>query len=87
MGAGKTGPTAIETNRKYADFDISPGLPKFTTGTALSAGSASLPAGSYTVGVIKNGAEDWTMALSPGELAFGDSTDMSKLISDSGLVQ
>lgn len=64
---------------------VSPGLPKFTTGTALTAGSASIPAGTYTVGVIKNGSEDWTMALSPGELAFGDSPDMSKLIKlDSG---
>ena len=59
---------------------VSPGLPKFKTGTALTAGGASIPAGTYTVGVIKNGADDWTMALSPGELAFGDSPDMSKLV-------
>ncbi len=59
---------------------VSPGLPKFTTGTALTAGSASIPAGTYTVGVVKNGAEDWTMVLSPGELGNEESPDMSKLI-------
>ncbi len=59
---------------------VSPGLPKFETGTAITAGGASVPAGTYTVGIIKNGADDWTMVLSPGELAFGDSPDMSKLI-------
>jgi hypothetical protein len=59
---------------------VSPGAPKFTTGAAITAGMASIPAGTYTIGVIKNGADDWTMALSPGELGFGDSPDMSKLI-------
>lgn len=59
---------------------VSPGLPKFKTGAAIMAGGANVPAGTYTVGVIKNGADDWTMALSPGELAFGDSPDMAKLI-------
>ncbi len=58
----------------------SPGLPKFKTNAAITAGGAKIPAGTYTVGVIRNGASDWTMALSPGELGFGDSPDMSKLI-------
>ena len=61
------------------DF-VSPGLPKFETGAALTAGSATVPAGTYTVGAIKNGADDWTMALSPGELGFGEAPDMSKVI-------
>ena len=59
---------------------VSPGLPKFKTGSAITAGGANVPAGTYTVGVIKNGSEDWTMALSPGELGFNDKPDMSKLI-------
>jgi len=58
----------------------SPGLPKFKTGTAITAGGTSIPSGTYTVGVVRNSADDWTMALSPGELGFGDSPDMSKLI-------
>jgi hypothetical protein len=59
---------------------VSPGLPKFETSSAITAGGADIPVGTYTVGVVKNGAENWTMVLSPGELAFGDSPDMSKLI-------
>lgn len=59
---------------------VSPAGPKLQTETALKAGMVNIPAGTYTIGVIKNGAEDWTMALSPGELAFGASPDMSKLI-------
>jgi hypothetical protein len=59
---------------------VSPGLPKFKNSSAITAGGATVPAGTYTVGVVKNGAEDWTMVLSPGELGFGESPDMSKLI-------
>ena len=61
------------------DF-VSPGGPKFETSTAITAGMASIPAGTYTVGVVKNGPEDWTMALSPGALGNGESPDMSKVI-------
>jgi len=59
---------------------VSPGLPKFETLTDITAGEASVAAGTYTVGIIKNGEDDWTMVLSPGELSFGESPDMSKLI-------
>ena len=59
---------------------LSPGLPKLKISTDLKAGSASIPAGTYTVGAIKNSMTDWTMVLSPGELGFGDKPDMSKLI-------
>ena len=59
---------------------VSPGLPKFETPSAITAGSASVPAGTYTVGVVKKRDSDWQMVLSPGQLAFGDSPDMAKLI-------
>ena len=59
---------------------VSPGLPKFKSGSDITAGETAVPAGTYTVGVIKNGSADWTMVLSPGELGFGDSPYMSKLI-------
>ena len=59
---------------------VSPGFPKFETPSAITAGSASIPAGTYTVGVVKKSDSDWQMVLSPGELAFGDSPDMAKLI-------
>ncbi len=58
----------------------SPGLAKFETATAITAGSASIPAGTYTVGVVKKSDSDWQMVLSPGELGFGDSPDKAKLI-------
>jgi hypothetical protein len=59
---------------------LAPGLPKLTLSANVKAGSVSIPAGTYTVGAIKNSMDDWTMALSPGELARGATPDMSKLI-------
>lgn len=59
---------------------VAPGLAKLELSKAVKAGMSSVPAGTYTVGAIKNSADSWTMALSPGALEFGDSPDMSKLI-------
>ena len=74
-------PANMEHVAKIADGEfVSPGLPKFETATAITAGSATIPAGTYTVGVVKKSDSDWQMVLSPGELAFGDSPDMAKLI-------
>ena len=76
-----TVPANMEHVAKFGDGEfVSPGLPKLETASDITAGETSIPAGTYTVGIIKNGADDWTMVLSPGELAFGDSPDMSKLI-------
>ena len=43
-------------------------------------GSTAIPAGEYTIGVIKNGANDWTMALHKGKLGRGDQPDMANVI-------
>lgn len=59
---------------------LTPRGPKLQLSTALTAGDASIPAGEYTVGVIKNGDHDFTLALIPGELGRGDQPDMSKAI-------
>ncbi len=59
---------------------LAPGMPKLEISGDLKAGSASIPAGTYTVGVIKNSMDDWTLALSPGELERGATPDMSKVI-------
>ena len=59
---------------------LTPGFAKLKISGDLKAGSASIPAGTYTVGAIKNSMDDWTMALSPGELSSEDTPDMSKLI-------
>jgi hypothetical protein len=59
---------------------LSPGRPMLEVGADLKAGSATIPAGTYTVGAIKNSMDDWTMALYPGEIPRGESPDMSKMI-------
>jgi hypothetical protein len=59
---------------------LAPGMPKLTLSADVKAGSVSIPAGTYTVGAIKNSMDDWTMALSPGELERGATPDASKLI-------
>jgi hypothetical protein len=53
---------------------------QLTLSGELKAGAVSLPAGEYTIGAIKNGDKEWTMALYPGRLARGTEPDMSKMI-------
>ncbi len=59
---------------------LTSGMPVLKISGDLKAGSVSIPAGTYTVGAIKNSMDSWTMALSPGELGEGETADMSKLI-------
>ena len=59
---------------------ITPRRPTLTLSGEVKAGSVTLAAGDYTIGVIKNSASDWTMALLQGKLARGDTPDMSKVI-------
>jgi hypothetical protein len=66
-------------NAKVGAF-TTPRAPKLTLSGELKAGAVTLPAGDYTIGVIKNGDNDWTMALYPGVLARGTEPDMSKII-------
>ena len=55
---------------------VSPRGPKLK----LSAAAGDIPAGEYTIGVIKNSADDWTMALYTGGLARGETPDEAKII-------
>ncbi len=58
---------------------ITPRGPSLTlSGDAMSGGTA-IPAGDYTIGVIKTGS-DWTMALYKGKLARGTEPDMANVI-------
>jgi hypothetical protein len=59
---------------------LTPGRPKLEISGDLKAGSVSIPAGTYTVGAVKNSMDDWTMALYPGEIERGTTPDTSKLI-------
>ncbi len=49
-------------------------------GERLIRGSVTIPAGEYVIRVIKNGEDDWTMALYAGQLRRGEKADMSKVI-------
>lgn len=59
---------------------VTPRGPVLELSGDVTAGSATLAAGEYTIGVIKNGDDDWTLALYPGRLGRGDTPDASKLI-------
>lgn len=58
---------------------VSPGRPSLKVSADLTAGSASIPAGTYVVGAVKKG-ESWAMVLYPGELGRDETPDMSKVI-------
>ena len=59
---------------------VSPRNPKLKLSAAASSGGTELPAGEYTIGVIKNSADDWTMALYKGGLGRGETPDDAKII-------
>lgn len=59
---------------------VTPRGPKLTLTGAASSGGTAIPAGEYTIGVIKNSADDWTMGLYTGGLERGVTPDMSKVI-------
>jgi hypothetical protein len=65
-------------NAKVGAF--SAGFGTLTLSGDLTAGDLTLKAGDYTIGAIKNGDADWTMALHQGKLGFNDAPDMAKVI-------
>lgn len=71
-----------ETHAVNADAGsfLTPGSPRLNLSGELIVGSLSIPAGDYIIGVVKNGVEDWTMALYPGRSQFREAVDTSKLI-------
>jgi hypothetical protein len=64
---------------KVGEF-ITPRRPTLKLSTEVKSGAQTIPAGEYTVGVIKNSEKDWTMALFPGAPARGVPVDMTKVI-------
>lgn len=73
---------ANETLAQEAEIGafVVPRGPRLELSGEVKAGSVTLPAGEYTIGVIKNSASDWTMGLYPGQLGRRDTPDMSKVI-------
>ncbi len=59
---------------------VTPRRPMLKLSAELKAGAVTLPAGEYTIGVIKNGDNDWTMALYPGVLDRAATPDPAKVI-------
>lgn len=59
---------------------ITPRRPTLKLSSAVTVGGTTIPAGEHTIGVVKNGADDWTMALYNGGLARGTQPDMSKVV-------
>ena len=54
--------------------------PKLKISAEIKTGSVTIPAGEYSVGVIKDSDKDWTVALYPGQLGMDEKPDKAKLI-------
>jgi len=59
---------------------VTPRRPTLKLSGDMKAGAVTIPAGEYTIGVVKNGETDWTMALYPGQVARGAEPDMAKVV-------
>ncbi len=59
---------------------LTPRSPGLNLSGELRVGSTVIPAGDLIIGVVKNGAEDWTLALYPGQVGRGETLDTSRLI-------
>lgn len=66
-------------NAKVGEF-VTPRRPVLKLSAELKSEKATLPAGEYTIGVIKNAEKDWTLALYPGRLQRADTPDPAKAI-------
>ena len=66
-------------NVKPGEF-VSPRRPTLKLSGELKTATATIPAGDYSIGVIKNNDKDWTMALFPGTPERGKPVDMAKVI-------
>ncbi len=64
---------------KVGEF-VTPRRPSLKLSAEVKAGAVTLPAGEYTIGVIKNGPSDFVMALYKGGLARGATPDMANVI-------
>jgi hypothetical protein len=64
---------------KVGEF-VTPRGPALKLSGELKTDKATIAAGEYTIGVIKNGEKDWTLALYPGLLKRGEAPDTAKAI-------
>jgi hypothetical protein len=59
---------------------VTPRGPVLDLSGDVTSGSTQIAAGQYTIGVVKNGADDWTLALYPGRLGRGEKADPARVI-------
>ena len=59
---------------------VTPRRPMLKLSADLKFGETTVPAGDYTIGVVKNSEKDWTMALYPGALPREGTPDIAKTI-------
>ena len=60
---------------------VTPRRPLLKLSGEIKTGAVTIPAGDYTIGVIKNSETDWTMALYPGAIPRGgEAVDVAKAI-------
>jgi hypothetical protein len=59
---------------------VTPRRPMLKLSAEVKAGAVTIPAGEYTIGVIKNSETDWTMALYAGAVERGATPDVAKTI-------
>ena len=59
---------------------VTPRRPTLKLSAETKAGAVTVPAGEYTIGVIKNSEKDWTMALYPGVVPREGTPDVTKAI-------
>ncbi|HUG52273.1 MAG TPA: hypothetical protein VMR21_01670 [Vicinamibacteria bacterium] len=67
------------TNAAVGTF-VTPRRPMLKLSGEVKAGAVTIPAGEYTIGVIKKAEKDWTMALYPGAVARGQTPEVAKAI-------
>ncbi len=66
-------------NVAVGDF-VTPRGPRLNLSAEITAGSATIPAGEYTIGVVRKADKDWAIALFPGRLGRGQTPSASELI-------
>ena len=66
-------------NAKPGEF-VTPRRPLLKLSAEIKNQKLTVPAGDYTIGVIKSGEKDWTMALYPGVPARGETPDPAKVL-------
>jgi len=66
-------------NAKVGEF-LTPRRPVLKLSGEVKTEKVTLAAGEYTIGVIRNGDKDWSLALYPGKLERGAAADSAKAI-------